>query len=615
MIPLSFLTPFWLLSLCAIPLLILAYLKRQQSKRYVVSSVLVLRTLSRKVSPKKRFLPPLRFFLELLALLCLTIAAAQPFLDLQGEKIAVLLDNSLSMKAQANSGSAQTRFEVARDSLRSWVKRQSAASTYSLFVASPHFQQQSPDAIDSATLLRTLDSLEPTAAPDALEGAAGELISSDKFDKVLIVSDKKVDLESSVQGVESLLVGTSRPNLAIQNLRIEKPGVTGGRERLLVGLSYSGEGEGSVPVQLAFISEDGAVQKLEQAQVKVRPAGISETALELPESVPGKGFYRVTLETGKGDSLKDDNSAFITAQSQADAGVLLIHGNDEQGDLGLSLVPELAVRSVRPEEFQKLSKDELKKYLLLIFHRTAPVTFFEQPMLVILPPLKNPLFPGRAEVSSPKVSSWVSEHPITSYLRVPLLTPPASVIFEDNLWSKPVIRSENGPILLAGEGRGVRFAVLGFEIFPFEGAKTPVPSVLTLNLLSWLRGGLEIGGERRTGGTLVLHGKDESLLRIVGQTQTEGQKPGGVIDLLQAGGYVIAEGSGNANKLLAVNVFHAEESNTFQTQSVNLSSGIHKESGELPRGLPLWSWLTWAAVGFIFLETLLAILGPKEERA
>ena len=119
MIPLSFLTPFWLLSLCAVPLLILAYLKRQQSKRYVVSSVLVLRTLSRKVSPKKRFLPPLRFFLELLALLCLTIAAAQPFLDLQGEKIAVLLDNSLSMKAQANSGSAQTRFEVARDSLRS----------------------------------------------------------------------------------------------------------------------------------------------------------------------------------------------------------------------------------------------------------------------------------------------------------------------------------------------------------------------------------------------------------------------------------------------------------------------------------------------------------------
>ena len=51
---------------------------------------------------------------------------------------------------------------------------------------------------------------------------------------------------------------------------------------------------------------------------------------------------------------------------------------------------------------------------------------------------------------------------------------------------KSIINSEQGSILFAGESRGFRFAVLGFEIFPFEGSKTPALSVLTLNLLNWL---------------------------------------------------------------------------------------------------------------------------------
>ena len=614
----SFLTPLWLCALFALPLLIFAYLRKQQSKRYVVSSVLVLKTLSRRVAPKKRFFPPLRFFLELLALLCLGLAAAQPFLDLQGERIAVLFDNSLSMRAQTGKEKDETRFHKAQDEVRKWVSKQAAASTYSLFRASPRLQLVGNEETNSQAFLRQVEVIEPTSAPDALEGSASELLASEKYDKVLIVSDKSVELEKGVQGVESLSVGGPRANLAIQSMRIEQGGIGGGKDKLLVAVSYSGDGSGSVPVQLSFLSPDGQAKKLDSQQVSVRPEGLSEVSFELPATAAGSGFFRASLETGKGDAIRDDNAAYLVAEKQEQAGVLLVHGSEEQGELGLNEISELLIRSVSPEEFSKMGAEELRKYLVVIFHRTAPVQFLEQPTLVVVPPLKNPLFPGTQEVASPRISSWISEHPITNYLRVPLLTPPASIVFQENLWGKPIVRSESGPVLLAGEGRGVRFAVLGFEIFPFEGAKTPVPSVLTLNLLSWLRGGMEIGGERRTGGTLPIRENEESLSRIVGRLSNDEksvQPENGVLELKDSGGYVVKEKGSTVPKLYAVNLFHAEESNTFQTQSIAISSGIKREAGDVPRGLPLWNILAWTALGFIVLESLLALVRPREETA
>jgi hypothetical protein len=50
----------------------------------------------------------------------------------------------------------------------------------------------------------------------------------------------------------------------------------------------------------------------------------------------------------------------------------------------------------------------------------------------------------------------------------------------------PILFSTGGPIACAGEDKGARYLVTGFELFPFEGSRNPTISIFTLNAFKWL---------------------------------------------------------------------------------------------------------------------------------
>jgi hypothetical protein len=50
----------------------------------------------------------------------------------------------------------------------------------------------------------------------------------------------------------------------------------------------------------------------------------------------------------------------------------------------------------------------------------------------------------------------------------------------------PILFSAAGPIACAGEDKGARYLITGFELFPFDGAKNPTISIFTLNAFKWL---------------------------------------------------------------------------------------------------------------------------------
>ena len=172
--------------------------------------------------------------------------------------------------------------------------------------------------------------------------------------------------------------------------------------------------------------------------------------------------------------------------------MLLVASGDELPDSGFGGVPALGVQQISPAEFAKRAESDLARYSSVIFHRSAPARPPSVPTLLILPPADNPLFPVRDQADEGRITSWAAEHPITSYLKVPLLSPGSAAIFDVPLWAQSIMRVEEGAIVVAGESHGVRFAAVGMEMLPFEGARTPVLSVLTLNLLNWLSGGTEL---------------------------------------------------------------------------------------------------------------------------
>ena len=99
----SFLSPSAWQLLYALPLLLIPYLFRERGRRVVVSAVFLYQGLP--PATQRRLWGTLRlsplFFLQLLILLFLITAAAQPFLHRRGEKVAIVLDTSASMQARS----------------------------------------------------------------------------------------------------------------------------------------------------------------------------------------------------------------------------------------------------------------------------------------------------------------------------------------------------------------------------------------------------------------------------------------------------------------------------------------------------------------------------------
>src|SRR5262245_18825627 len=89
--------------LVAIPLaiagLIYAYRQRGRGARTPVASILLLKALQKRSLAPRKFVPPLRFWLELLMLALLISGAAGLYREREGASYAVIIDNSFSMRA------------------------------------------------------------------------------------------------------------------------------------------------------------------------------------------------------------------------------------------------------------------------------------------------------------------------------------------------------------------------------------------------------------------------------------------------------------------------------------------------------------------------------------
>lgn len=109
------------------------------------------------------------------------------------------------------------------------------------------------------------------------------------------------------------------------------------------------------------------------------------------------------------------------------------------------------MRHVTPEQYTQKSSDELRENALIVFHQTAPTIPPKVPALLIAPPRENTLFPTAGGASQLTISSWKEEHPILSYLRVPLLEVTSGEMFRTPAWATSIINSQQGSILSAGE--------------------------------------------------------------------------------------------------------------------------------------------------------------------
>ncbi len=604
------------LLLAALPLavwgLVYAYRARGEGNRIVVATTFLLKTLSRPSSARKKFVPPLRFWFEVLLLALLSLGAAGLFESQAGEKVAIVLDNSLQMGASSpiNATGGSYFSDAVRDA-ESELSNLSGNAKVSLFTTAPSVTpvyegDRSPSEAESA-----LRSLAPVYGVSSLPTGILKLATTGEYKRIVVFTSRRIAVQSEggLQRNPQIEVRTvsemQKPaqNIAISNLSF----IAGqGSDALRVVVTSYAKQMVEVSVQIEMF--DG-VQFIsgETKRLKLDPEDSGEIVFTtgIRKTIP----YRVHL-TIQGnasslfDALKEDNTAWISGEQRGTT--IGVVGQFSPEELGLSKIGGYTF-----EKYGLDSDIDSKAPALVIYHRTAPSTLPDHNALFVVPP-RNSIVNVQREISDAVVSTWDETHPVLNYLSLPELRFPMSEVFLPPSWMRPLISATEGVVAAQGEIKNYRYAVVGFEMLPFEGKRSPALSILTLNMIAWIQGNSGHTAQRKPLFPLPDTSKSDRI-EYVGSSGEFGSGTDNVVPMVP--GLLKIQSDKNVVSFIAVNLLDSRESNLLQTDRGTLTIPKLSSSAKQEKAPALYSrTIAWCVLGLLLLDILFGLFGTKLTR-
>jgi hypothetical protein len=280
MLPL-FTTPLAFWGFLALPALVAIYWLRSRHRRYPVSSLMLwLDPLESRQGGTRidRLRTPLLFFLELLALTLLVLAAADPQLPLRESvrPLIVVLDDSYSRRA----GGERSPRHLAVRALEEELNRRPRPSVRFL-LAGDSTQALGETAHTTAESLDRLRDWHCRAASSSLEESlsfASEL--GGELPLLLVLTDRAPTDEMSKGRVQWWAFGQSRPNIAFVNA-VRTPHE--GAERCLLEIANCSDDSGETSLVIET-GEPGV--ELQRSTLRLRPRETRRVILQLREKTP-----------------------------------------------------------------------------------------------------------------------------------------------------------------------------------------------------------------------------------------------------------------------------------------------------------------------------------------
>ena len=498
--PFGAVIPALLLALPAAAALLLYVYRRGGSGREVrVATVLLLKKISRPVfAPRKIRLPP-RFFLELLIACLIGAAAAGLYLKGEGGRKIILLDNSLSMAAQLAVGSqSESRLESAKTEAEKLLSDLPLGAEVSVFVTSPGLSNASQGFVSKEEARRIISGTRAVYAADNIRSSIDRLLASGEGVPLTVLTDQRIRVEAGTPLFSApTLMTTPLSNVAISSLRL----VEGSRNDSLSVVAgfdaYVPDSERSstaaIPLtvtlqELSFSADLKGVPLAREIKAKKGYITPGETLEIRFDEIPRSGqAFRIQLSLGVASSLNtlrlDDEVYFLPRETK---GAPLFVSDLSSKQLGVSGLKGGAPRVITPDELSASSVTSATPFVVL--HRFVPQKLPAVPLLAIVPPADSAVFPSRSEATPSQITRWLEGHPINRYLQFGALKLKEQTVLSVPGWAQEIVSSTHGPLIYAGELEGRRVVVSGLELLPFEGKKSPLLSILTLNIFKWLSG-------------------------------------------------------------------------------------------------------------------------------
>lgn len=320
----------WAFALAGLLLpLVVAFLNRRRVIKQRVPSLILLKPLAVQEPSSRSFALPkhlIALILCALALIALVFALARPTSsDSEPRRYIIILDTSASMNARAASPDAQSRFDSALSTLRTFSESLYEDDELVLITAGTQTRVASGLMRDHKQFLELVQSQTPSGQGQGLTQAlrlADALCQDPSRSSVLLLSDDAASLREAQQTspprcpIHLSSLNTPLPNVGITAMSVREADALGLTE-LYVEVFNHDLSPRRVPIDLSL---DGRI--IEAFTLDIPPGKAVGRLVRAP--LPPGDVVQARLVSPSPDALPDDNVAYASRQIPATVKVLLV---------------------------------------------------------------------------------------------------------------------------------------------------------------------------------------------------------------------------------------------------------------------------------------------------
>lgn len=464
-------SPYALWFLILIPILILMYILKQRYEERQVSSLYLWQQVimdTEATSPFQRLKRNALFFLQLLILLFCIFALTNPFVWWKNnnyENLVMIVDASGSMSSR---GESDIKLEEAKRKAEVLINSLSSRSNMTLISAAKNFKVEVSGSNDKKEVLNKLKAIEPTNSAGNIEDAYS-LVKAicDQYEsyRVVYFTDNGVDL-NGLNG-EVIKLGPQRPNVSLDYIA-----ESGGSNGIKVMIRVTNHSSDNSDAEICLYGEE------ELISIKNEVLNGGETKTVYFDNVPEVNKY-IYAELTKEDGLLEDNKIYSVIK-QKDAKKILLSTDQ-------NVFLEKALNTLKDIELFKTNSGEKinEEFDLYIYDGDIQGELPKKGNILFVNPQKDNLFFKIGQEFDGGKATIVT-HAVTKYMNNSDFVISKLRAIEMPYYSSPLIKVGEENASFAGELKGQKIAVVGFDLHDSDFPLTPEFPIFINNLISYL---------------------------------------------------------------------------------------------------------------------------------
>jgi len=469
----GFISPMGLLALLGMPLIILLYMLRPKNKPTIIASVYLWQSvLSELESASKiqKLRSSILMFLQLLVVLImgLLLAGLYYITDVTTEHSIIIIDNTITMQSTDVSPS---RFERAKTQAEQYIEQLPEGQRITLIEMKDVPIIHLNESDDPRVSMNIIADMKSTAliGDYKLLGEVVNVLLSQTNGEVVYFGDQ------AMVGATNYLVGTSMENVGIRQL------------------SYSMFSEDSISVLADVYS---SIPKTVQLSLYGDNILLDAISIDINETGVGKAFFDVVpniftvlkVTVDEPDVLLVDNESYLSILTLTDKKIALITDANVFLSKALSLYPKVAVYDVKMDDYI-----DINGFNMYIYDGIFPEKLPIDGVLVLFNPTDALGITNVGLVSNPTYLYY--EHPLSTHLTEGDFAIGVSQVYELPIWANPVMTTDEGAIIFAGNYEGQDVVVIGFDIHNTDLPLTASFPIFMTNMIDYYLNQKQVAGD------------------------------------------------------------------------------------------------------------------------